>query len=55
MFQYSYTVMRQYIATFNFQLTLTKVIGIVPLSPLLFSARYQKTTLQGSMMVRTSP
>ena len=36
-------------------LTLTCVMGMIPRLPSLFSARYQNTTLQGSMMVSTSP
>ena len=35
--------------------TLTKFIGITPLFPSLFSARYQYITLQGSIIVSCSP
>ena len=37
------------------ELTLTWVMGMTPLWPELFSATYQNITLQGSMMVSTSP
>ena len=47
-----YTVYIYYIIIMH---TLTKFIGITPLFPSLFSARYQYITLQGSIIVSCSP